>query len=141
MAIATATPSALLETVATTPTEFWNDSCAAAELEDAISDGATGATSNPVLVLDALRLEPEPWERRIRGVAAAMPTASDAELAWRIAEEMAVRGATLLEPVFERTRRADEVGSRSRSTRPATGTPRRCSSRRSRFHGSLRTSR
>ena len=103
MAIATAAPSLLLQTVTTTPTEFWNDSCAAAELEHAISDGATGATSNPVLVLDALRLEPEPWERRIREVAAASPTASDADVAWRIAEEMAVRGATLLEPVFERT--------------------------------------
>ena len=71
MAIATAAPSPLLQTVTTTPTEFWNDSCAAAELEHAISDGATGATSNPVLVLDALRLEPEPWEQRIREVAAA----------------------------------------------------------------------
>jgi transaldolase len=45
MAIANAAPSALLETVATTPTEFWNDSCAAVELEHAISHGATGATS------------------------------------------------------------------------------------------------
>jgi transaldolase len=103
MAIATATPSLLLETVTTTPTEFWNDSCAAAELEDAIAQGATGGTSNPVLVLDALRLEPEPWERRIREVAAAMPTTSDTEVAWRIAEEMAIRAASLLEPVFERT--------------------------------------
>ena len=41
--------------------------CAAAELEDATAHGASGATSNPVLVLDALRLEPEPWERRMGG--------------------------------------------------------------------------
>ena len=103
MAIASAARSALLETVATTRTELWNDSCAASELEEAIAQGATGATSNPVLVLDALRLEPEPWGQRIRDLARAMPTGTDADIAWRIAEEMAVRGAKLLEPVFERT--------------------------------------
>ena len=102
MAVAAAARSALLETVTTTPTEFWNDSCAATELESAIADGATGATSNPVLVLDALRLEPQPWEQRIRELSSSMPTASDSDVAWRIAEEMAVRGARLLEPIFER---------------------------------------
>src|SRR3712207_4181172 len=103
MAIATASASPLLETTTTTPTEFWNDSCAAAELEYAISHGATGATSNPVLVLDAMRVEPQPWEERIRALARSTPTASDAELAWRVAEEMAIRGAALLEPIFERS--------------------------------------
>ncbi len=95
--------SLLLDTVRTTPTEFWNDSCASDELEHAIADGATGATSNPPLVLDVLRREPEPWARRARELYAAFPTATEADLSWRIAEEIAVRGAKLLEPVFERT--------------------------------------
>ena len=95
--------SPLLRVVATTPTELWNDSCAAGELEYAIANGATGATSNPPLVLDALRQEPEPWTGRARELYAATPTATEADLAWRIAEEIAVRGAGLLEPVFERT--------------------------------------
>ena len=98
-----ATSSLLLETVRTTPTEFWNDSCAVGELEYAIANGATGATSNPSLVLDVLRQEPEPWARRGRELSAALPAATEADLAWRIAEEIAVRGAGLLEPVFERT--------------------------------------
>ena len=98
-----ATSSLLLDTVRTTPTEFWNDSCATDELEHAIADGATGATSNPPLVLDVLRREPEPWARRARELYAAFPTATEADLSWWIAEEIAVRGAKLLEPVFERT--------------------------------------
>jgi transaldolase len=95
--------SPLLQTVATTPTEIWNDSCALGELEYAIANGATGATSNPSLVLDVLRQEPEPWARRARELWAAAPTATEADLAWRIAEEIAIRGARLLEPIFERS--------------------------------------
>ena len=93
----------LLQVVATTPTEIWNDSCAAGELEYAIANGATGATSNPSLVLDVLRQEPEPWADRARDLYAAYPAASEADLAWRLAEEIAIRGAALLEPVFEWT--------------------------------------
>ena len=33
-----------------TPTDFWNDSCAVAELAYAVERGGTGATSNPVIV-------------------------------------------------------------------------------------------
>jgi transaldolase len=96
-------PSRLLQTVTTTRTEIWNDSCAVGELERAIADGATGATSNPTLVLDVLRQEPQPWARRARELYAADPAATETDLAWRIAEEIAVRGARLLEPIFDRT--------------------------------------
>jgi transaldolase len=93
----------LLRVVTTTPTEIWNDSCAVGELEYAIANGATGATSNPPLVLDVLRQEPEPWALRARELYAALPAATEADISWRIAEEIAVRGAGLLEPVFART--------------------------------------
>jgi transaldolase len=96
-------PSVLLEAVATTSTEFWNDSCAVGELEYAIANGATGATSNPSLVLDVLRQEPDPWARRARELYASNPTATEAGLAWLVAEEIGVRGARLLEPVFDRS--------------------------------------
>jgi transaldolase len=96
-------PSPLLQTVTTTPTEIWNDSCAVDDLEYAIANGATGATSNPSLVLEVLRKEPEAWGRRARELYEAHPTATEADIAWLIAEEIAVRGAKLLEPVFERT--------------------------------------
>ena len=36
----------------TTPTRFFNDSCAESELDYAIQRGATGATSNPVICVN-----------------------------------------------------------------------------------------
>ena len=41
------TPSPLSQMVRTTPTDFWNDSCATDELRYALEHGAVGATSNP----------------------------------------------------------------------------------------------
>lgn len=103
MVVADGAPNPLLRAVSTTPTEFWNDSCAATELEWAIRHGATGATSNPPLVLDALRQEREPWTAVARETYAARSSASETDIAWAIAEAIAVRGAALLAPVFERT--------------------------------------
>ena len=94
--------SPLLRTVSTTPTGFWNDSCSLAELEYAIANGATGATTNPTIVGEVLAKEIELWRGRIGELVAADPTATEDELAWRLIEEMAVRGADLLGPVFER---------------------------------------
>ena len=83
-----------------TATDYWNDSCAAGELAWAIERGAVGATSNPSLVLDALRQEPEPWRTRLRELAAAHPTAPEDDLAWLLAEAMGLRGAGMLAPEF-----------------------------------------
>jgi transaldolase len=41
----------LHEMAMTTPTQYWNDSCAVPELQYAMARGAIGATSNPVIVL------------------------------------------------------------------------------------------
>ena len=46
--------SPLHETVSTTPTDVWNDSCSVEELTYAIEHGAVGATSNPTIVLQVL---------------------------------------------------------------------------------------
>ena len=40
-----ATHGPLAKTVATTPTDIWNDSCAVDELEYAVGFGAVGATA------------------------------------------------------------------------------------------------
>ena len=95
-----AVDSALRRVADGTATDVWNDSCAAGELAWALERGAVGATSNPSLVLDALRQEPEPWRTRLREMAAEHSTAPEDELAWRLAEAMAVRGAGMLAPVF-----------------------------------------
>jgi len=87
---------------ATTPTEYWNDSCALAELEYAIARGAVGATSNPTIVGDVLAKEADVWRPRIREIARETPAASDVDIAWQVIEEMAVRGAATFEPIYRR---------------------------------------
>jgi transaldolase len=95
-----AADSELRRIAESTATDYWNDSCAADELGWAIERGAVGATSNPSLVLDALGRERDAWHGRLLALAAAEPTSAEDELAWRLAEAMAVRGAGMLEGVF-----------------------------------------
>jgi transaldolase len=92
----------MLQMVQTTPTDYWNDSCAVDELAYAIERGATGATSNPNIVFEVLKKERSYWLPRIREIAEANPTWNEIDQAWALIEEMAVRGAGVLAPVFER---------------------------------------
>jgi transaldolase len=85
----------------TTPTQYWNDSCATAELEYAVANGAVGATSNPTIVGEVLKKEAATWLPRIRAIREERPAASDLDITWQVIEEMAARGATILAPVFE----------------------------------------
>lgn len=93
----------LLRTARLGPTNYWNDSCAVEELAYAIERGATGATSNPPIVLEVLGKEKAHWVPRVRQLAAENPTWSEVELTWAIIEEMAVRGASLLAPIHAQT--------------------------------------
>ncbi|MCA9672069.1 MAG: transaldolase family protein [Myxococcales bacterium] len=95
--------SPLLETVSTTATDLWNDSCALSELEYAIEHGAVGATSNPTIVLQVLRKELSLWRERLAALPGELPSADERALTWRLIEEMAQRAAKLLLPIFERT--------------------------------------
>ncbi|HEX5829258.1 MAG TPA: transaldolase family protein [Candidatus Limnocylindrales bacterium] len=97
----TAVDSPLARMVEATPTDYWNDSCAVAELEYAVARGGTGATSNPVIVGEVMKKEKDHWVPRVRELAAANPTWSEVELTWALIEEMGQRGAAILEPVFE----------------------------------------
>jgi transaldolase len=98
-----ATASPLLRMTRETPTQYWNDSCAADDLAYAIERGATGATSNPSIVLEVMRRERDQWEPRVIELAASHPTWSEVELAWAISEEIAVHAAAALAPILERT--------------------------------------
>ncbi|HNZ03915.1 MAG TPA: transaldolase family protein [Myxococcota bacterium] len=82
-------------------TDFWNDSCSVHELTYAISHGAVGATTNPTIVLGVLRNEMDLWRDTITGLVRDNPTWTEAEIAWRLIEMMAVKGAELLKPVFD----------------------------------------
>ena len=94
--------SPLHETVATTATDYWNDSCSVEELTYAIDNGAVGATTNPTIVLGVLKKEMHLWRDRIDQIIVENPTWSEDEITWKLIEEMAVKGAELLYPVFQR---------------------------------------
>ncbi len=103
----TAAPSGFVDgpiwrTVGDGPTDIWNDSCAIDELDFAIARGATGATSNPSIVLDVLRKDRDHWLPWIRRAIEADPSASEIQITWSLIEAMAIRGAARLAPVFER---------------------------------------
>jgi len=102
---------------ATTPTDYWNDSCSAEELRYAIDRGAVGATSNPTIVCNVLKQQLPLWRGRIRQIAAEHPTWSEVEVTWKVVEDLAVEAAQLLRPVFERER--GRKGRLSMQTNPA----------------------
>jgi transaldolase len=94
--------STLHEMTQTTPTILWNDSCSVEELKSSISHGASGATCNPVIVLNVLKQEWEIWKERIPEIINENQTATEDEIAWKLIEEMSVKAADLLKPVFDR---------------------------------------
>jgi len=102
MNVTTSIDVPLLQTTLMGPTDYWNDSCDVDELTYAIERGATGATSNPSIVVEVLRKERAYWNPRIGELALANPAWSEVELAWAIFGEMAARGAATLLPVYER---------------------------------------
>ncbi len=113
----TAVESPLLRMTEETPTQYWNDSCAVEELAYAVERGATGATSNPSIVLEVMKKEKAHWVPRVHELAAEHPSWTEVELTWAIVEEMAARGAGILQPVFEA--RGGRCGRLSVQTNPA----------------------
>ena len=90
------------QTAETGMTDVWNDSCSLSELEYAIANGAVGATTNPVIVLNVLKKEMNLWEERIWQMVEEMQEATEDDIAWKLIEEMGLRGAEKLMLVFER---------------------------------------
>ena len=83
------------------PTQYWNDSCSIKELTYALERGATGATTNPVIVKGVLDSELDSYKDYIIKLVAEHPHASEDEISWMIIEKMAIDGAKLLEPLFD----------------------------------------
>jgi transaldolase len=96
MATRTDVKSPLHETVTTTATDYWNDSCSIEELTYAIANGAVGATSNPTIVGEVLQKEWSLWRDRIGELIAGNAQATEDEIAWLLIEEMAVKASQLL---------------------------------------------
>ena len=93
--------SLLHEMTQTTPTCLWNDSASIPELTYSIEHGAVGATCNPVIALGVLKKDPE-LKAKIRALLKQKPTATEGEIAWELVQEISVKGAALLKPIFDR---------------------------------------
>lgn len=98
----TAVQSPLYLTTANYVTDFWNDSCAVSELEYAIANGGVGATTNPSIVLSVLKKELPAWRETFTRLFNENPTWGEEQIAWKLIEEMGLKGAELLMPIFER---------------------------------------
>jgi transaldolase len=114
---AIAVKSPLQLTAETTVTDYWNDSCSIEELTYAIQNGAVGATSNPTIVLGVLKKEMHLWRDRINQIIKENPTWSEDQITWKLIEEMAVKAASLLLPIYEREK--GKKGRLSIQTNPA----------------------
>lgn len=96
--------SLLHEMTQTTPTCLWNDSAAIDELTYSIENGAVGATCNPVIAAAVLAGDRGFWGPRTVSLLRELPAATEDTVAWRLVEELSVRAAKLLEPIFEAER-------------------------------------
>lgn len=95
----------LLETTTTFPqTEIWNDSCSYEELVYAIENGATGATTNPVIVVNVLKKEISQWENTILQLIKEHPSASEDDIAWLLIQRLGSHASKLLLPLFTQSK-------------------------------------
>ena len=97
-----ATQSPLFLTTANYVTDFWNDSCAVEELNYAIANGGVGATTNPSIVLNVLKKELPAWRGSLMRIFNENPSWGEEQIAWKLIEEMGLKGAELLMPIFKR---------------------------------------
>jgi transaldolase len=84
-------------------TDFWNDSCDRKELSEAVAEGAVGATSNPVIVNQAVRDSYDEWIPVLQQLIEESPSATEDEIAWSLIGHVARQAAELLKPVYEAT--------------------------------------
>ena len=87
-----------------TPTELWSDGCEPRALERAIARGATGATTNPVIVMAAIDADRARWDETTRALVLDHPHEDEEEIAWRLVGRATCEGAALLLPIFEHHR-------------------------------------
>jgi transaldolase len=83
--------------------ELWNDSCAYAELKDAVAHGFVGATSNPVIVAAAVQSDKARLVPALDVLIREHPTASEDDIAWKLIGIVVREGAALLLPEYERS--------------------------------------
>ena len=93
----------LQQIVESTPTQFWNDTCDAKTLRRAVGWGATGATSNPILVLACVKSAPNHWARQVADIRKKEKHFSEIEIAWELIRLLAVEAFPILKSVYDET--------------------------------------
>ena len=93
--------SPLHEMTQTTATVLWNDSASIPELTYSMENGGVGATCNPVIAATVLADDAATWRPRAETLIREMPAATEDTIAWKLVEELSIRAARLLEPIYE----------------------------------------
>lgn len=83
--------------------EFWNDSSDLEHLTEAIQAGAVGATSNPVIVYNAITRQKDIWSHVVKDFIQENPQATEQETAYFLVKYAGKKASDLLLPVYERT--------------------------------------
>ncbi|WP_091057511.1 transaldolase family protein [Opitutus sp. GAS368] len=86
--------------------DWWNDSGAPAELGEAVALGAVGGTSNPVIVSQTAKANPQLCLPILEQLIKDHPHAIEDELAWKLIHALGIQSARQLLPVYERTKGA-----------------------------------
>jgi transaldolase len=86
--------------------DWWNDSGVPAELGEAVGLGATGGTSNPVIVYQTVKANPDLCLPPLDKLIADFPHATEDELTWKLIAVLGRESAKKLLPVFEATKGA-----------------------------------
>lgn len=85
---------------AETQTQFWHDSAEPAEIQTALANGASGVTTNPILVPRTVIAHGEEWRTIVRGLASSMPVA---DIPHAVTAQVVCRAADMLLPIFSKT--------------------------------------
>ncbi len=95
--------SLLSWTASSTDTALWVDGIIESELRFGLDRGAVGATSNPIIALNAIREEAEKWDPVLKAAVRDFPDATEDEIGWRVVERMTAERSTLFLPAFQRS--------------------------------------
>ena len=71
--------------------DWWNDSCDLIELQDAVDQGAVGATSNPVIVKMVVENKPDEWLPVIDGLISENPNGTEDDITWALVDDHRMR--------------------------------------------------
>ena len=83
-----------------TPTRFWHDSAIPSEIDEAIANGATGVTTNPVLTYKTLQAVPEFWQPQVDAIPKSLAPEERAEALLRM---VATYAAGKFKHIFDET--------------------------------------